>query len=538
MWFAALPESGPPASQEPRTESTLRLLLLEDRESDAALLLHELHRLGYSVTCERVETREAMTAALERGPWDLIISDFRMPEFDAPGALAVCRELGVELPFIIVSGTIGEEEAVESMKSGAYDFVIKGRLARLGPAITRGLREFQERRTLRATEERLRQAQKMEAIGQLAGGIAHDFNNLLGVIMGYGELLLKDLPADDRQRKRAQSVLHAATRGAALTRQLLTFSRQQPLVARPVDLNTVVVELQQMLSRLIGEDIEVVTVLSEGLPRVSADPAQVEQVLMNLATNARDAMSEGGRLILETRDVDFDAGYARFHPDVKAGRYVMLAVSDTGHGMDDNTLSHIFEPFFTTKPLGKGTGLGLATVYGIARQSGGHIAVYSEPGRGTTFKIYFPATDASEAPSAAHPRGEVRRTGTETVVVVEDDGFLRTVIRDVLVGAGYTVIEGDGPEAALESAEAHAGPIQLVLTDVIMPGLSGRQVSARLLARHPSARVLYMSGYTGFAAGHQGALPAEHAFLQKPFSADTLLRKVRETLDAPEGRQA
>jgi signal transduction histidine kinase len=516
----------------------LRLLLLEDRENDAALLLAELERLGYDVTFTRVETREAMTDALRDGHWDVIISDFSMPQFSAPEALAVCRERGVELPFIIVSGTIGEEEAVDSMRAGAHDFVVKGRLARLGPAIERGLREFQERRALRATEDRLRQAQKMEAIGQLAGGIAHDFNNLLGVIVGHGELLLRKLPPDDRRRTRVESILDAASRGAALTRQLLIFSRQQPVEARPVDLNSVVLGIERMLNRVIGEDIEIATELDENLARVSADPAQLEQVLMNLAINARDAMRRGGRLILETANVELDDGYARSHPDARAGPYAMLAVSDTGHGMDADTLSHIFEPFFTTKEVGKGTGLGLATVYGIVRQSGGHVAVYSEPGKGTTFKVYLPPTRAASAPAATVPRQEVARTGTETVLVVEDDAPLRSVVHQVLEGAGYQVIDGVDPEAALAAARQHAGPVHLVLTDVVLPGLSGPELAARVLAGRPSARVLYMSGYTGTAAGHHAALPPGQAFLQKPFSVDTLLRRVRETLDAPPQRDA
>ena len=514
----------------------LRLLLLEDRESDAALLLDELERLGYDLAWERVETREAMIAALERSKWDLIISDFRMPQFSAPEALAVWRELGVELPFIIVSGTIGEEEAVESMKAGALDFVIKGRLARLGPAISRGLREFEERRTLRATEERLRQSQKMEAIGQLAGGMAHDFNNLLGVIVGYGELLLRDLGPDDRRRLRVEHMLRAANRGATLTRQLLTFSRHQPMEAQPVDLNAVVAEIEKMLRRLIGEDIQIINVLAADLMRVRADPAQIEQVLMNLVINARDAMSGGGRLILETSNVVLEKTYAQTHPDAKPGPYVMLAVSDTGHGMDADTLSHVFEPFFTTKPAGKGTGLGLATAYGIVRQSGGHIAVYSEPGRGTTFKVYLPTTEAIAVPTPTVPPHDSPRTGIETVLVVEDDAPLRVVLRDVLQAAGYTVIDGPNPEAVIAAAEQHDGHIHLVLTDVVMPGLSGRQVSERIQARRPSTRVLYMSGYTGAAAGHHGPLEPGHLFLQKPFSIDALLRKIREVLDATDGQ--
>ena len=513
----------------------LRLLLIEDSENDAVLMLRELERLGYEVAWERVDTREAMVAAIKARQWDLIISDFRMPSFSATEAVGVCRELSVGLPLIIVSGTVGEEEAVECLKLGAHDFVVKGRLARLGPAVDRSLREFEERRALRAAEARLRQAQKMEAIGQLAGGVAHDFNNLLGVIQGYGDLLVKDLPADDRRRTRLDHILRATAKGAALTRQLLAFSRQQPLDPRPVDLNGVVAEIDAMFRRLIPENIQIVTALAADLHRVKVDPAQMEQVLMNLVINARDAMSLGGRLVVETSNVDLDEAYARSHPDVTAGPYVMLAVSDTGHGMDAETLSHVFEPFFTTKAAGKGTGLGLAMVYGIVRQSGGHVAVYSEPGRGTTFKVYLPRAEghADEA-STPVPRGEPRR-GTETVALVEDQEALRQVVHELLEESGYTVIDGPSPEAALMAAEAHPGPIHLLITDLIMPRISGREAASRLQAVRPNVKVLYMSGYTGTAAEHHGPLETRHAFIQKPFGLDTLLRKVREVLDASSG---
>jgi signal transduction histidine kinase len=512
----------------------LRLLLLEDQENHALLLLHELERNGYEVTYERVQSRDAMLAALTQRQWDIIISDFTMPQFSALDALAVCRERGVEIPFIIVSGTIEEESAIEALRLGADDFITKGRLARLGPAIDRGLRDFQERQARGTAEARLTQAQKMEAVGQLAGGVAHDFNNLLGVIQGYGELLLKSLVKDDARRSRLEAILEAASRGTALTRQLLTFSRQQPIEARSVDLNSVVTGIEPMLRRLISEDIEMVTVLDDGLHRVRVDPTQLEQVLMNLAINARDAMAGGGRLVVETSNVELDERYVTSHPDAKLGPYAMLAVSDTGHGMDAETLSHIFEPFYTTKERGKGTGLGLATVYGIVRQSGGHVAVYSEPGRGTTFKVYLPRTEQAETVAAAPAVPDMTRAGWETVVLVEDEPPLRAVIHDLLQEGGYTVIDGPSPEASLAAAEAHSGPIHLLLTDLVMPQMSGREAAERIKAARSGVKVLYMSGYTNAFAVQQGDLPHAHAFLQKPFSLDVLLRKVREVLDLPE----
>ncbi len=509
----------------------LHVLLLEDQENDALLLLHELERLGYSVVWERVDTRDAMLTALSRKQWNIIISDYAMPHFSAQDALLACKEHGVQLPFIIVSGTIDEEAAVESLRLGADDFITKSRLARLGPAIARSRRDFEERQARRHAEARVQQIQKMEVVGQLAGGVAHDFNNLLGVIQGYGELLIKRLAGDDISAHRLAQILAATGRGAALTRKLLAFSRQQPIAATPLDLNPIVVAIEPMLRRLISEDIEIVTVVDEGLHRVKADPTQIEQVLMNLAVNARDAMEFGGRLTIETGNVELDEAYAATHPDAEPGSFAMLAVSDTGHGMDAETLSHVFEPFYTTKAVGKGTGLGLATVYGIARQSGGHVAVYSEPGRGTTFKVYLPPTDEADAGPAATEPSHVRG-GSETIVLVEDEASLRSVIHDLLREGGYSVIVGESPEASVGAAEAHAGPIHLVLTDLVMPGISGNKAAARVRAAHPGVRVLYMSGYTSSAAGHQGGLPEGHPFLQKPFSIDVLLRKVREVLDA------
>jgi PAS domain S-box-containing protein len=382
-------------------------------------------------------------------------------------------------------------------------------------------------------EAQLLQAQKMEAIGQLAGGVAHDFNNLLGVITGYTELLLKDLGAVHPGVRRAEEIQKAADRAGSLTRQLLAFSRKQVLVPEVLDLNNVLDDTERMLRRLIGEDIQLVTVFASGLGRVKADPGQMEQVIVNLAVNARDAMPRGGKLIIETANVDLDANYSRTHADVKPGSYVMLAVSDTGHGMDADTMTHIFEPFFTTKEEGKGTGLGLSTVFGIVKQSGGHVAVYSEVGRGTSFKVYLPRTqEKGEIAAVGAARDEVPRTGSETILLVEDAEALRLLIAEILEVGGYRVLPGASPEAALAAAEAHAGPIHLLLTDVVMPGMSGREVADRIKASRPTVKVMYMSGYTDEAIGHHGALEPGTHFMQKPFTADALLRKVREVLEA------
>jgi PAS domain S-box-containing protein len=382
-------------------------------------------------------------------------------------------------------------------------------------------------------EAQLLQSQKMDAIGQLAGGVAHDFNNLLGVITGHTELLLKDLGAQHPGLRRAEQIQRAADRAGGLTRQLLAFSRKQVLVPEVLDLNAVLEDTEKMLRRLIGEDVQLVTVFAPGLGLVKADPGQMEQVIVNLAVNARDAMPRGGKLIIETANVDLDGSFSRTHPEVRPGSYVMLAVSDTGHGMDTDTIPRIFEPFFTTKEVGKGTGLGLSTVFGIVKQSGGHIAVYSEVGQGTSFKVYLPRIERSgEMAAAGVARAEAPRAGSETILLVEDEEALRHLIREILEAGGYRVLPGGSPEEAVATAETHSGPLHLLLTDVVMPRMSGRQVADRVKASRPAVRVMYMSGYTDEAISHHGALEPGTHFMQKPFTADALLRKVREVLDA------
>ena len=379
-------------------------------------------------------------------------------------------------------------------------------------------------------EEQLRQAQKMEAIGNLAGGIAHDFNNLLTVIGGRSHFLTVGLPPDAPLRRDAEIIGKTAERAARLTQQLLAFSRKQVLQPRVLDLTEVVREMDRILQRLIGEQIDLRTVLGPDLGHVKADAGQIEQVILNLAVNARDAMPEGGRLTIETDNVELDAAYSREHAGVEPGPYVMLAVSDTGVGMDAQTQARIFEPFFTTKEQGRGTGLGLATVYGIVQQSGGHIWVYSEPGRGATFKVYLPRVDAtaevpgpSEAPITA-------LQGTETILLVEDETEVRALARESLEAFGYTVLEARTPEEALSAFQAHPGPIHLLLTDVVMPQMSGRVLADRLVAARPSLKVVFMSGYTSNAIVHHGVLDEGTAFVQKPFTPGVLARKVREAL--------
>jgi signal transduction histidine kinase len=515
----------------------LRALLVEDSEDDATLLLRELAR-GFDVTHLRVDTPEAMVAALESGPWDLVLSDFSMPRFSAPDALATLQRRGLDLPFIIVSGTVGEDTAVDAMRLGVHDYIVKGKLARLLPAIERELRECESRRRrriaeedLRKTEEQLRHAQKMEAVGRLAGGVAHDFNNVLSVILSYCELILADPTSTGSLRTDLLEVRTAGLRAAELTKQLLLFSRQQVIEAKVFDLGKVVGGMEKLLSPLLGADVELTILTSREVGRVWADEGQIVQVVMNLAVNARDAMPRGGKLTIETRNVELDEDYARAHHGVTPGQYVMLAATDTGTGMDRATQARIFDPFFTTKEKGKGTGLGLSTVFGTVQQAGGHLWVYSEPGEGTTFKIYLPRTDAPETKkSRAAPAGSKR--GTETILLVEDDEQLRKVTRGILTGLGYTVLDAPAGPEALRLCEHHDGTIHLLLTDVVMPKMSGPQLAEKVVAMRPDIRALFMSGYTDDAIVNHGVLESGVDFLQKPLTPDAVARRIREVLSS------
>ncbi len=779
--------------------SPLRVLIIEDSEDDAVLLLRALQRGGYEPVARQVETPAAMHHALQQDTWNLVLADWNLPQFSALFALEMLKSKGLDLPFIIVSGTISEEAAVEAMKAGAHDYVMKSNLGRLVPAIQRELREADDRRArkqaeqalasseerlqlvaratndavrdwdlltngmwwgeglsslfghqaqeieadveswysrlhpddkdrviascyaainggamtwskryrfrradgtyaevldrsyivrkvegqalrligaitdltairkadaalqdseekfrtvadwtydwetwndpqghqlyispsverisgyrveefladptmlhrivypedharwdqhvidttnntedvselefriltrdgeirwidhicravfgssnhkflgrrasnrditerkqaeekLRRTEDQLRQAQKMEAIGQLAGGVAHDFNNLLTVITGYTDLLMSNLPADAPTLADLEEIRKAAERASWLTRQLLAFSRRQILIPQVLDLNVLIGNFEKLLHRLIGEDVALKTDLAPALARIKADPGQVEQIIMNLVVNARDAMPTGGHLTIETSTVLLDESYPIKAAETPLGRYVLLAISDTGCGMDAETQKRIFEPFFTTKEIGKGTGLGLSTVYGIVKQSNGFIWVYSELGRGTTFKIYLPAVDEEVQPANEESRPVLQRGGVETILLVEDAAPLRTLTNKVLELSGYTVLAAGNLDEAMKMAKARNWKVHLLLTDVIMPGGSGPDVADRLKERCPDLKILYMSGYTGTTMAHQGILKAGSPLLQKPYSPDALLQKVREVLDEP-----
>lgn len=779
----------------------LRVLNVEDSEQDVRLLTRHLSRAGYQLTSKRVETREAMMASLEAQEWDVILCDYSMPQFSALSALALLKEIKLDIPFIIISGTVGEEVAVEAMRAGAQDYLMKDNLVRLVPTIERELYEAENRRKrLKAEEERarlviqiesqrqrlnnivanvpgvvweawgepsadthrinfvsnyvetmlgysveewlstpnfwlsvvhpddkeqtaksaaadfasgkssrlefrwvakdgrilwvksnsalimddegrpvglrgvtiditerkqaevaikeaeeryrsifenaiegifqsttdgkfisvnpamarilgyespeeliasrtdigiqhyvdpnsreqllqllaeqgivvgyecevyrknlsriwvienirvicdesgtvlhyegsiediterkmleeqFRQSQKLEAVGMLAGGIAHDFNNLLTAITGYSSLTLMRLKAEDPLWQNIEEIKKAGDRAAALTRQLLAFSRKQVLQLQILNLNDVVSEMEKMLKRLIGEDIELRTVLDPELGTIKSDPGQIEQIIMNLLVNARDAMPQGGKLTIETKNVYLDEDYVRHHIAVNPGPYVMLAVSDTGIGMDEKIRGHIFEPFFTTKEAGRGTGLGLSTVYGIVKQSGGNIWVSSEVGQGTIFNIYLPRTDEGTRDYKRSADTVADLHGTETILLVEDDEMVRKLASQVLEIYGYQVLEATNGGTAFLICERHSGPIHLLITDVIMPEISGLELANRLAQLRPDMKVLYMSGYTDNAIAHRGVLGEDANFIQKPFSPDALAYKVRELLDTP-----
>jgi two-component system cell cycle sensor histidine kinase/response regulator CckA len=638
----------------------LRALIIDDSEADAALVVRELARAGHEVESERVVDRPSMREALARARWDVVLCDSTLLHFSAFAALATLREAGLEVPFIIVAGSAVEEAALEALRAGARDFVLKAVLWRLPFAVERELRldidvaerkraeeglrrlaaivetstdgivgmdpealittwnpgaqriygysareaigksisllappgtpetalrlaerlrggermqdyetvalrkdgsnvdismslsvirdaegatqglssisrDITDRRVaerhVRQIQEQLQQAQKMEAIERLTGGIAHDFNNLLTVILSSAMLLLEGLGTADPRRENVKDVQVAGERAATLTRQLLAFSRRQALEPRPLDLNELVGNLEKLLQRLIGENIELETALSAGLGTVKADAGQIDQVIINLVVNARDAMAGGGKIRIETRNVELDGSHPHQGSPVQPGRYVLLAVSDTGIGMDAATLRRIFEPFFTTKKHGEGTGLGLSTCYGIVQQSGGSILVESEPGHGAVFKVYLPRISEIPQLMSARRKTPADFSGTERVLLVEDDDLLRGVVKKLLEARGYRVLATPHGRDALAFANRPQGRFDLVLTDVVMPGLTGPQMVARLRARQPEIKVLFMSGYMELSTTEPGAIDPATALIRKPFTPETLARKVREVLD-------
>jgi signal transduction histidine kinase len=552
---------------EENMKSPLHILHLEDDPNDAALVQATLAADGITCATTCVSSRDDFLAALEHGGIDLILSDFTLPAFDGLSALKIAHARRPNLPVIMVSGTLGEERAVDSLKSGATDYVLKESLTRLGPAVRRAMLEVETRAENKRLEGQFIGAQKMEVIGQLAAGVAHDFNNILGVIMGNNGLIMSKLGPDSPLREHTEEIRHASERAAGLTQQLLIFGRKQTVQHVVLDLNDVVKGLDKMLRRLIGENIEMMIIPGRQTGRIKADSGHVGQVLMNLVVNARDAMPNGGKLTIATNNVTLDENYLpcgvsggtslgqvhpvrlpplthgtgsstpqgeRTHTGAMPGEYVMLSVSDTGTGFTEGVKAHLFQAFFTTKPLGKGTGLGLVTCQTIVQQSGGHIGVYSEVGRGTTFKVYFPRVDQPlDAAAQAIKAGPLPR-GTETLLVVEDEPSLKYLTCRALNAQGYEVLSASNGQDALRVAREHKGaPIRLVVTDVIMPLMGGKVMAEWLKTTYPGIKVIFTSGYTDATIAHHGMLEAGAEFLSKPYTPATLARKVREVLDQP-----
>lgn len=513
----------------------LRVLLLEDVPDDAELVTRELRKTFPSLVLRSVDTRAEFVAALSDFDPQLILSDHRLVAFSGMDALHIAVERVPDRPFIFVTGSLDEETAVECIKAGAWDYVLKDRLARLGAAVAGAIELQHTRATLERTREQLLQAQKMDALGRLAGGVAHDFNNLATAILGYCELLAETFEERDPRRDDIGEIRYAAERGAALTQRLLAFSRKQLIEFQPLQINDIVRSTKRLLERLIGENVRIELKLAPDLGWVMSDRGQVEQVLMNLAVNARDAMPQGGTLLIETANVDVDEAHLESNPDANAGPHVTLALSDTGIGMNEATLSRVFEPFFTTKPRGEGTGLGLATVYGIVRQAGGHIVLKSKPEAGTTFRVYLPRTATPAEPPIEKPLATRDVVGgEERVLLVEDNPSLRRLTRRVLERHGYRVLEASSGFAALANMDESSEPIDLVLTDVILPDISGPEVARRVRSRYPAVPALFISGYTDDDVLRRGLLHDGAPFLQKPFTAEALATRVREVLDAPQ----
>jgi two-component system, cell cycle sensor histidine kinase and response regulator CckA len=508
---------------------SIRLLIVEDSEDDAAHLILLLQQAGYEINSERVESASGLGQALEK-KWDIIISDHSMPNFTGTEALKMVRAKDLDVPFIFVSGTLGEDVATDAMRDGAQDYVMKTNLKRLVPAVQRVLREAEDRRERKRLELHVHQLQRFEAIGRLAGGVAHDFNNILGAILGWSEMGCEETQPETRLHNRFQKIREQSLRAGKLTSQLLAFGRKQILQPRKVNLNDLLQEEMNLLRRVIGADIEIQVLTAQGLRVTLVDPTQMEQVIMNLCLNARDAMAGGGQLLIETQNVEIGEEFCRDYAYVRKGSYVLFSVSDTGIGMDTATIEHIFEPFFTTKEVGKGTGLGLATVYGIVKQHGGYIFANSKPGKGTSFRIYLPAESGDHEPRETAGDDKPLR-GTETILLAEDHDGLRDTAQEMLQRLGYRILVASDGRKALELFRANSEQIDLIILDVVMPSLSGPEAYLEMSALRPGIRVIFTTGYTPAAKSLDSMVERGAEILQKPYSLISLSQMVRRALE-------
>lgn len=535
------PEAGPEqadipaaATTGPAARSALRILILEDEPSDAELAQRQLKSAGLDFAAVVVDTKAAFLRELDASCPDVILSDLSMPGFSGENALKITRELYPHIPFIVLSGALGDEAAVELIRQEASDYVLKDRPARLASAVLRAVRESEDWAERARLEAQLYQAQRLEGLGQLAGGVAHDFNNLLGIISNHTSFVSEELAKEPAQihwqvvREDLAQVETAVQRAVGLTRQLLTFGRREVLQPRVLNINGVVTDVKDLLAHTLGEHVELAAVLAADLGPVFADPGQVEQLLVNLAVNARDAMPTGGTLTIETADTHLDEADAARKASLRPGDYVSVKVSDTGTGIPKEVIDRVFEPFFTTKPPGAGTGLGLATVHGIITQAGGAVWIESEPGQGTTVTALWPVTGRAAVP--ARPPGREPAGGAgKIVLLVEDEPAVREMTRRMLDRSGYQVLTAPSGHDAVKIA-GRPGQIDLLLTDVIMPKMLGREVADRVRALHPGIRVLFMSGYTQGLLSAQGVHEPGLYLIEKPFSATSLATKLNEVL--------
>jgi signal transduction histidine kinase len=509
--------------------TSIRLLMIEDSEVDSALVVLLLRQAGYALHYERVDTARDLSKALNNN-WDIVISDHSMPHFSGKEALKMVRAADIDVPFIFVSGTIGEDVAADAMRVGAQDYVMKTNLKRLVPAVERELKEAEDHRERKRLDRRVQQLQKFEAIGRLVGGIAHDFNNMIGAIMGWAEMGCDETSPETRVHDRFHKIREQSVRAGKLTAQLQAFTGGQVLQPRKINLNVVVQEEMSLLSRIIGDDIKVHVMVAPDLSVTLADPTQMEQILMNLCLNARDAMIGGGDLIIETQNVELDAKFCHDHAFDRPGSYVLLSVSDTGVGIDASTIDHIFEPFFTTKAVGKGTGLGLATVYGIVKQHGGLIYASSRPGSGTCFRVYLPAKAGAHEPLEAARMNEPPR-GTETILLAEDHEGLRNTAQEMLQNLGYQVIVAADGQESVDLFKCNHDEIDLIVMDVVMPRLSGPEAYLEMCAVRPDVRVIFTTGYTPKAKDLAPMLEKGAAILSKPYSLLSLSQMIRGALE-------
>lgn len=515
-------------------KTLIRILFIEDSPEFTQLLIELIEGDEYEVFSRRVDTLEHLDEALTNDIWDIIISDFQLPKFTALDILPQVKLLHPDLPFIVVTGTVGEEIAIQTMRAGAKDYLFKNNVARLIPAIKREVREAQIRQKLKKSESQLKYAPKLQSMGKLAGGIAHDFNNVLAIILLRCETVLSKLPSSDPLVSDIEKIKKAGERGANLTRQLLAFSRRQVLEPEVFDLNSLVLNIENLLRPLVGEDIFFEADIDSKLKHIKVDPSQMEQVIMNLVLNAKDAMPQGGKLRIETRNVVLDKDSPEY-PIASPGPYVMLSVADTGCGMNAHTLMKIFEPFFSRKGPNKGTGLGLATVYGIVKQSRGYIFAYSELGQGATFKVFLPphaaASDVKEDKELIRAdKSKSRAKKHVTIMVMEDDNELREVLTWLLKASGYTVLTPVTPEEAISTVKQYDQEIHLLLTDVVMPEKSGPELANEIKLLRPNIQLMFISGYTNDKLELLGIQTQETFLLNKPFSLNSLVSKIADVL--------